>query len=82
MTCMSTKMVQIRDVPVQTVNVLKARAAAKGMSLSEYLRVEVERMAAEPTMDEFLARLVARPRRVVTEDVADVVREVRDEFER
>ena len=35
------KAVQIRDVPDDTVAVMRARAAAEGMSMSEYLRSEL-----------------------------------------
>lgn len=78
---MTTRMVQVRDVPSGVVDVLKSRAAAQGTSLSEYLRAEIERMAAEPTMHEVLERLRSRPRRHLDVDIADVVREVRDEYD-
>lgn len=41
------KMIQTRNVPDQLHITLKARAACEGMSLSDYLKRELER-AAEP----------------------------------
>ena len=46
--------VQIRDVPEDTVRRLKAKAALQGVSLSDYLRAELDRLAGRPTMDEYL----------------------------
>ena len=43
---------QIRDVPVEVSRVLKARAAAAGQSLSDYLLVELTRIAERPTAAE------------------------------
>jgi plasmid stability protein len=72
-------LVQIRDVPEGVHRTLKARAAQRGTSLSEYLRSELERVATAPTPDELLARL--RTRRTVTpgESSADALRALRDE---
>jgi plasmid stability protein len=54
------KAVQIRDVPDDTVAVLRARAAAEGMSMSEYLRSELIRLASRPTQEELFARIESR----------------------
>ena len=54
------KAVQIRDVPDETVAVLRSRAAAAGMSMSEYLRSALIAMAGKPTVAEVLARARAR----------------------
>lgn len=53
-------MVQIRDVPEEVHRTLKARAAAAGVSLSEYLRSELSRTASRPTPAELDARVRAR----------------------
>ncbi len=45
-------MVQIRHVPDQLHRKLKARAAMEGMSLSDYLRREVELIGERPTVAE------------------------------
>lgn len=53
-------LVQIRDVPDQVHRTLKARAAASGMSFSEYLRTLLTRAAERPTTRELMARIEAR----------------------
>jgi hypothetical protein len=53
-------MIQIRHVPESTHRVLKARAAHAGLSLSDYLLAELQRLAELPTRDEMLARLRSR----------------------
>ncbi|MDE3113894.1 MAG: hypothetical protein KGK34_13210 [Chloroflexota bacterium] len=57
------RLVQVRDVPEVVHRTLKARAAQSGVSLSEYLRVELTRLASLPTPDEVRARLDRLPRR-------------------
>lgn len=46
--------VQIRDVPEDTVRRLKAKAALQGVSLSDFLRAELTRLAGRPAMEEYL----------------------------
>lgn len=53
-------LVQIRDVPEPVHRALKARAAASGVSLSEYLRELLARTADRPTPEELAARIRAR----------------------
>lgn len=53
-------LVQIRDLPEPIHKKLKARAAASGTSLSEYLRSVLAREAARPTPSELAARVAAR----------------------
>jgi plasmid stability protein len=53
-------LVQIRDVPEHVHRALKARAAASGSSLSEYLRTILARAAGRPTPEELAARIRAR----------------------
>lgn len=48
-----SKMIQIRNVPDEVHRTLKARAAKAGMSLSDYLRQEVARLAERPTLEEW-----------------------------
>ena len=75
------KAVQIRDVPDDTIGVLRARAGALGMSMSEYLRSELISMAATPTVAEVLARARARSGGVPTEEIVRIIREMRDDPE-
>lgn len=65
--------VQIRNVPESVSRMLKARAAAEGRSLSDYLLRELERIAARPTRRDVLERIEARGR----VDIAFVDAEVR-----
>jgi antitoxin FitA len=53
-------LLQVRDVPDDVHRTLKARAAASGVSLSEYVRDVLERAARRPTPAELAARIGAR----------------------
>jgi antitoxin FitA len=55
-----SKMIQIRHVPDELHRRLKARAALEGLSLSDYLRREVERLAERPSLEELRRRLLQR----------------------
>jgi antitoxin FitA len=50
------KNVQIRNLDDTTYEKLRARAAADGLSLSQYLRRELEHLASLATMAEVLER--------------------------
>ena len=54
------KMIQLRHVPDELHRKLKARAAMEGLSLSDYLLQEVERIAKRPTLADLRRRLSAR----------------------
>ncbi|MGI8945474.1 MAG: FitA-like ribbon-helix-helix domain-containing protein [Thermoleophilaceae bacterium] len=53
-------LVQVRDLPEPVHRTLKARAAASGTSLSEYLRSILARAADRPTPAELASRVAAR----------------------
>jgi plasmid stability protein len=72
-----SSMIQIRNVPDDLHRRLKARAALAGMSLSDFLLREIEKVAARPTMEELRARLETRSRVEPTESTADVIRAMR-----
>lgn len=55
LTCMST--LQVRDVPEDVSRTLKARAAAAGQSLSEYVLAQLSQLARQPTLDELTRRV-------------------------
>lgn len=74
-------LVQIRDVPEEVHRTLKARAAAAGLSLSEYLRTELARVAGRPTVDELADRVRARGAVTLAPPSQDLVRELRDRGE-
>ena len=78
---MSTTMIQIRNVPDALHRRLKARAATLGLSLSDYLRGEIEKVAARPTPEELIERLRALPPVELPMSAADLVREGRQERE-
>ena len=46
------KMIQVRDVPDRLHRILKARAMREGMSLSGFIKRELQRIAERPTMRE------------------------------
>lgn len=71
-------MIQIRHVPDDLHRKLKARAAAAGMSLSDYLLREVREIAERPSMEELLARLRSRTPVVTALTPAEVIRAERD----
>jgi plasmid stability protein len=71
-------LVQVRDVPEPVHRALKARAAAAGTSLSEYLRTVLTREAARPTPAELSARVAARGSADLGEPSALAVRRLRD----
>lgn len=54
--------ITIRDVPEKVRDELAARAALQGKSMQEYLRAELERLAARPSIDAWLERVRKRKR--------------------
>ncbi len=73
-----SKMIQIRNVPDELHRTLKARAASEGMSLSDYLLSEVEKVAEKPTMKEWLEKVSSREPVQVDESPAATIRRMRD----
>jgi hypothetical protein len=72
-------MIQVRDVPESVHGTLKSRAAREGMSLSDFVKRELERVAERPTMREWLEHTrEARPIRA-KKSAAQILRELRDE---
>ncbi len=70
-------MIQVRNVPEVLHRSLKARAASAGMSLSDYLLVELREIAERPTLAEFRERLHTRKPVSAALDTAVLVREER-----
>jgi plasmid stability protein len=74
--------ITIRDVPEKVRDELAARAALQGKSMQEYLRAELERMAARPSVDAWLERVRKRKRASQTRiSTADILK-ARDEGRR
>ena len=73
-----SKMVQIRNVPDALHRKLKARAVDSGLTLSDYILAELERLAVRPTRAEMLTRLHGRKRVSLKTRAAVVIREERE----
>ena len=75
---MSSKMIQIRNVPDGFHCALKSRASLAGMSLSEYLLAELREIAERPTLAEFRERLHKRLPVSMDVDAARILRQERE----
>jgi hypothetical protein len=77
-TMRGVKTIQVRNVPDDVHRALRTRAAAAGVSLSDFALGELERVARRPPVADLLAR--ARARAGGTDEAAIVaaVREGRD----
>jgi len=74
-------LLQIRDLPEEVHRTLKARAAASGTSLTEYVRSLLARSAARPTPDELTERIENRGTVKLEEPSERTVRHLRDHGE-
>ena len=54
--------ITIRDVPEKVRDELAARASLQGKSMQEYLRAELGRLAARPSVDAWLEQVRKRKR--------------------
>jgi plasmid stability protein len=73
-----SKMIQVREVPDAVHGTLKARAAREGMSLSDFIKRELERVAERPTMREWLEQNGTAKPIAGKRTAAQVIRELRD----
>ena len=73
-----SKMLQVRNVPDEVHSFLKARAAREGMSLSDFVKRELERTAERPSMHEWLESTRQTKALSARKSPAQVVRELRD----
>ena len=71
-------MIQIRNVPDALHRKIKARAAQSGMTLSDYLLAEIERISTLPTREEMLDRLHNRSRVKLRKPASEIVRKARE----
>jgi plasmid stability protein len=74
--------IQIRNVPEDVHRTLKARAATRGMSLSEYLLAEVTEISERPSLEELVERIRRRPMIRSRVSSAKIIRDARAERER
>jgi plasmid stability protein len=72
------KTIQIRNVSDTVHRTLSARAAAAGLSLSDYALAELERVAEHPPVADLLARARTRAGGARAETIVAAVRSGRD----
>jgi plasmid stability protein len=73
-----SKMIQIRNVPDDLHRELKMRAAAAGMTMSDYIKKELSWASEKDSWEEIRARAKARgPLGLSTQEVVDLIREGR-----
>lgn len=71
------KTVQIRDLDDEVYAALVRRAAEAGMSVPELLRTEAARLAARPTVEEWLQRTRRRSSPLGRAEILDALDEER-----
>ena len=74
----TVKTIQVRNVPDEVHVVLRSRAAAAGMSLSDFVLGQLERVAAYPPLAEVLSRAGARSGGTSAAAIVSAVRAERD----
>jgi hypothetical protein len=74
-----SKMIQIRNVPDDLHRELKMRAAAAGMSMSDYIKRELSRKGRKSTIKEIRERSKGRSAgsTLTTQKTVDIIREAR-----
>ncbi|MEX1294807.1 MAG: hypothetical protein AB1Z67_01415 [Candidatus Limnocylindrales bacterium] len=71
------KTIQIRDVDDAVYAGLAKRAAEAGLSVPDLLRREAARIAARPSMEEWLERTRRRPSGIRREQIVEALDEIR-----
>jgi hypothetical protein len=69
--------IQIRDLDDQVYAALARRAAEQGLTVPDLLRREAARLAARPTVDEWLARTRRRPSGITRQQTIEALDELR-----
>lgn len=72
-----SKTVQIRDIDDEVYASLQRHAAAEGVTVPELLRRAASRLAARPTVEEWLSRTRRRHTAVTTAEVIEALDEWR-----
>ena len=74
-----SKMIQIRNVPDDLHRQLKIRAAAAGMTMSDYIKRELDLRTRKSTIREIAAERDAQGRKSTssTQELVDIIRESR-----
>jgi plasmid stability protein len=71
------KTIQVRNVPDELHRAIKVRAAQEGLSITDYVRRELERLVSRPSMKEVLARIKEQEPVLGGPSSADLIREDR-----
>jgi len=74
------KTVQVRDLDDEVYEALRRRASEAGLTVPELLRREATRLAARPTVEEWLARTSRRPSQIDRADVVAALDELRGQW--
>ncbi|MBX3029209.1 MAG: hypothetical protein KF809_03540 [Chloroflexi bacterium] len=69
--------IQIRDVDDDVYLALSRHAGAAGLTVPDLLRREASRLAARPTVEEWLARTRRRPSAVTRAEIVTALDEMR-----
>jgi plasmid stability protein len=72
------KTIQVRNVPDDVHRVLRTRAAAAGVSLSDYALGELARVAERPSVSELLVSARRRAGGAAHDEIVEAVRSGRD----
>jgi hypothetical protein len=72
-----SRTVQIRNIDDDVYAALSRRAAEAGVTVPDLLRREATRLAARPTVEEWLARTRRRPSTITRADVLEAIDELR-----
>jgi hypothetical protein len=74
--------IQIDNISEELHETLASRAMASGMSLADYVRGELERLARQPTMKELTARIAElNLPRIESDEMVRYIHEAREERE-
>ena len=71
------KTIQIRDIDDEVYAALVRRAAESGVTVPDLLRRAAARLAARPTVEEWLTRTRRRPSDITRADVLEAIGELR-----
>ncbi len=71
------KMIQIRDIPDEVHRALRIRAAEAGLSLSAFLRGELEAIAERRSVELVLSEMGGKRAQVASREIVAVIHEDR-----
>lgn len=74
------KTIQIRDLDDDVYAGLSRRAAAENLTVPELLRREAARLAARPSLQEWLGRTRRRPSDISSEEIVGALDDLRGEW--